>query len=47
MWALPGGRVAIARAFARIVMLALDEAKSLPKQREQFWQPIANYQAIQ
>jgi len=47
MWALQGGRVAIAAQALGIGDAALDEALAYAKQREQFGQPIANYQAIQ
>jgi butyryl-CoA dehydrogenase len=47
MWALQGGRVAIASQALGIGEAALDEALAYAKQREQFGQPIANYQAIQ
>ena len=47
MWALRGGRVAIAAQALGIGQAALDEAIAHAKQREQFGQPIANYQAIQ
>ncbi len=47
MWALQGGRVAIAAQALGIGQAALDEAIRYAKQREQFGQPIANYQAIQ
>ena len=47
MWALQGGRVAIAAQALGIGEAALDEAIAHAKQREQFGQPIANYQAIQ
>jgi len=47
MWALRGGRVAIAAQALGIGQAALDEAIAYAKQREQFGQPIANYQAIQ
>jgi butyryl-CoA dehydrogenase len=47
MWALQGGRVAIAAQALGIGHAALDEAIAYAKQREQFGQPIANYQAIQ
>jgi alkylation response protein AidB-like acyl-CoA dehydrogenase len=47
MWALQGGRVAIAAQALGIGQAALDEAISYAKQREQFGQPIASYQAIQ
>src|SRR2546426_2718318 len=46
-WALEGGRVAIAAQALGIGEAALDEALAYAKQREQFGQPIANYQAIQ
>jgi butyryl-CoA dehydrogenase len=47
MWALQGGRVAIAAQALGIGQAALGEAIAYAKQREQFGQPIANYQAIQ
>jgi butyryl-CoA dehydrogenase len=47
MWALQGGRVAIAAQALGIGEAALDEALAYAKQREVFGQPIANYQAIQ
>jgi butyryl-CoA dehydrogenase len=47
MWALQGGRVAIAAQALGIGEAALTEAIAYAKQREQFGQPIANYQAIQ
>src|SRR5262245_23238566 len=47
MWALMGGRVAIAAQALGIGEAALAEAIAYAKQREQFGQPIANYQAIQ
>jgi len=47
MWALDGGRVAIAAQALGIGEAALAEAIAHAKQREQFGQPIANYQAIQ
>jgi alkylation response protein AidB-like acyl-CoA dehydrogenase len=47
MWALEGGRVAIAAQALGIGEAALDEAIAHAKSREQFGQPIANYQAIQ
>ena len=47
MWALQGGRVAIAAQALGIGEAALDEAIAYAKAREQFGQPIANYQAIQ
>src|SRR5205823_15002625 len=47
MWALEGGRIAIAAQALGIGDAALGEAIAYAKQREQFGQPIANYQAIQ
>jgi alkylation response protein AidB-like acyl-CoA dehydrogenase len=47
MWALQGGRIAIAAQALGIGEAALDEAIAHAKRREQFGQPIANYQAIQ
>jgi butyryl-CoA dehydrogenase len=47
MWALQGGRVAIAAQALGIGQAALDEAIGYAKRREQFGQPIANFQAIQ
>jgi alkylation response protein AidB-like acyl-CoA dehydrogenase len=47
MWALDGGRVAIAAQALGVGQAALDAALSHAKQREAFGQPIANYQAIQ
>ena len=47
MWALQGGRVAIAAQALGIGQAALDEAIAHARTREQFGQPIANYQAIQ
>ena len=47
MWALQGGRVAIASQALGIGEAALDEALAYAKSREQFGQPIANYQAVQ
>jgi len=47
MWALQGGRIAIAAQALGIGRAALDEAIAHAKQREQFGRPIANYQAIQ
>ncbi len=47
MWALQGGRVAIAAQALGIGEAALDEALAYAKQRQQFGQPIGNYQAIQ
>lgn len=47
MWALDGGRVAIAAQALGVGEAALHEALEYAKQREAFGQPIANYQAIQ
>jgi butyryl-CoA dehydrogenase len=47
MWALDGGRVAIAAQALGLGKAALDEALSYAKSREAFGQPIGNYQAIQ
>jgi alkylation response protein AidB-like acyl-CoA dehydrogenase len=47
MWALQGGRVAIAAQALGIGEAALAEAIRHAKGRRQFGQPIANYQAIQ
>jgi butyryl-CoA dehydrogenase len=47
LWALDGGRVAIAAQALGVGAAALDEALAHAKQRETFGQPIANYQAIQ
>ena len=47
MWALQGGRVAIAAQALGIGQAALDEAIAYAKERQQFGQPIANYQAVQ
>jgi butyryl-CoA dehydrogenase len=47
MWALQGGRVAIAAQALGIGEAAIAEAIQYAKRREQFGQPIANYQAIQ
>jgi alkylation response protein AidB-like acyl-CoA dehydrogenase len=47
MWALQGGRVAIAAQALGIGDAAIAEAVDYAKRREQFGQPIANYQAIQ
>lgn len=47
MWALDGGRVAIAAQALGVGTAALDEAIRYAKGREVFGQPIANYQAIQ
>jgi butyryl-CoA dehydrogenase len=47
MWALEGGRVAIAAQALGIGQAALDEAIAHAKRRETFGRPIASYQAIQ
>jgi butyryl-CoA dehydrogenase len=47
MWALEGGRIAIAAQALGIGEAAIAEALAYAKQRETFGQPIANYQAIQ
>jgi len=47
MWALDGGRVAIAAQALGVGQAALDAALAHAKAREAFGQPIANYQAIQ
>lgn len=47
MWALDGGRVAIAAQALGVGAAALQEALSHAKTREAFGQPIGNYQAIQ
>lgn len=47
MWALDGGRVAIAAQALGVGEAALREALSHAKSREAFGQPIGNYQAIQ
>ena len=47
MWALDGGRVAIAAQALGVGAAALHEAIEYAKQREAFGQPIANYQAVQ
>jgi butyryl-CoA dehydrogenase len=47
MWALDGGRVAIAAQALGVGHAALDAALAHAKQHEAFGQPIANYQAIQ
>jgi butyryl-CoA dehydrogenase len=47
MWALQGGRVAIAAQALGIGEAALDEAIAYAKRREVFGEPIASYQAIQ
>ena len=47
MWALDGGRVAIAAQALGVGRAALEAALDYAKSREAFGQPIANYQAIQ
>ena len=47
MWALDGGRVAIAAQALGVGRAALDAAIAHAKRHEAFGQPIANYQAIQ
>jgi len=47
MWALDGGRIAIAAQALGVGAAALDEALAHAKRHEAFGQPIANYQAIQ
>jgi butyryl-CoA dehydrogenase len=47
MWALDGGRVAIAAQALGVGTAALEEALAHAKTREAFGQPIGNYQAIQ
>lgn len=47
MWALQGGRAAIAAQALGIGEAAIAEAIAFAKQRRTFGQPIANYQAIQ
>jgi len=47
MWALDGGRIAIAAQALGVGRAALEEALSHAKSREAFGQPIGNYQAIQ
>jgi len=47
MWALEGGRVAIAAQALGIGQAALDEAIAHAKRRQTFGRPIASYQAIQ
>jgi butyryl-CoA dehydrogenase len=47
MWALQGGRVAIAAQALGIGEAALAEALAYAKQRQTFGQPIASYQAVQ
>ncbi len=47
MWALDGGRVAIAAQALGVGHAALDEALAYARSRQAFGQPIGNYQAIQ
>lgn len=47
MWALDGGRVAIAAQALGVGTAALDEALQHAKTRHAFGQPIGNYQAVQ
>ena len=47
MWALQGGRVAIAAQALGIGEAAIAEAIAYAKEREAFGQPIATYQAVQ
>ena len=47
MWALEGCRIAIAAQALGIGRAALDEALAYARSREQFGQPIANFQAVQ
>ena len=47
MWALDGGRIAIAAQALGVGQAALEEALSYAKKREAFGQPIGNYEAIQ
>lgn len=47
MWALDGGRVAIAAQALGVGEAALEEALAYAKSREAFGQPIGNYQAVQ
>src|SRR4051812_17155496 len=47
LWALEGGRIAIAAQALGIGEAALDEALAYARTRETFGQPISNYQAIQ
>ena len=47
MWALEGGRIAIAAQALGIGDAAVNEAISYAKQRKTFGRPIASYQAIQ
>jgi butyryl-CoA dehydrogenase len=47
MWALEGGRIGIAAQAIGIGQAALDEALVYAQRREQFGQPISNFQAVQ
>jgi butyryl-CoA dehydrogenase len=47
MWALDGGRIAIAAQALGVGEAALNEALGFAKSHEAFGQPIGNYQAIQ
>jgi butyryl-CoA dehydrogenase len=47
MWALDGGRAAIAAQALGVGAAALDEALQHAKERQAFGQPIGNFQAIQ
>jgi alkylation response protein AidB-like acyl-CoA dehydrogenase len=47
MWALDGGRIAIAAQALGVGQAALEAAVQHAKQRETFGQPIASYEAIQ
>ncbi len=47
MWALDGGRVAIAAQALGVGSAALEEALVHARRREAFGQPIGNYQAVQ
>ena len=47
MWALDGGRVAIAAQALGVGSAALEEALRHAREREAFGQPIGNYQAVQ
>ena len=47
MWALDGGRVAIAAQALGVGQAALEEALAYARSREAFGQPIGNYQAVQ
>jgi butyryl-CoA dehydrogenase len=47
MWALDGGRIAIAAQALGVGAAALDEALAYSRARQVFGQPIGNYQAIQ